>query len=177
MAVFQTLRNLFAAPALDAPERIVPAPYCEYAVKVMTRRDLRDVIKLNARCFRNGENYTRHTFSFLLSDAKTVAYRVATDTGEMAGFIFVMINPDGAGHITTIGVAPEHRRRGLARMMLHHVANVLPAKGVSTIVLEVRVSNTAAQQLYISEGFSCVQRVARYYNDGEDGYLMMRSLV
>lgn len=177
MAVFQALRNLFGPAAFDEPAEVVPAPPADYSIHPLTRRELKEVLRLNARCFRNGENYTKHTFSYLLNDANTLSYRATTETGEMAAFVFVMMNPDGAAHITTIGVAPEHRRRGLGKMLLAFLEKHLPKKGVSTIVLEVRVSNIAAQQLYIRSGYVSLQKVTRYYNDGEDGYLMMKSIV
>ena len=41
-------------------------------------------------------------------------------------------------------------------------------------MLEVRVGNTTAQKLYEEAGYSIVQRIASYYNNGEDGYLMMK---
>ena len=59
-----------------------------------------------------------------------------------------MLNPNGAAHLTTIGVAPEHRRRGLAERILNHIEDKLRRKDVGTIMLEVRVSNYGAQQLY-----------------------------
>jgi len=87
-----------------------------------------------------------------------------------------MNNPNGAAHITTVGVAPEHRRRGIARMLIQHVDRSLRSKGVSTVVLEVRISNLAAQNLYTSNGYYVAQRMTSYYSNGEDGYLMMKSL-
>jgi [ribosomal protein S18]-alanine N-acetyltransferase len=94
----------------------------------------------------------------------------------MAGFLFVMLNPDGAAHITTVGVLPAHRRRGLADRLLAHLEHVLRIKGISTVALEVRAGNLDAQRLYHRAGFMEVQRLPRYYNDGEDGLLMIRSL-
>ncbi len=132
---------------------------------------------MNYRCFKNGENYTRTTFNYLFDSPQTLSYRADTANGEMAAFIFAMISPDGAAHITTVGVAPEHRRRGLATTLLTHLEERLRAKKVSTVILEVRVSNTHAQALYRENGYTSVQRVAKYYNNGEDGYLMVKSLV
>jgi ribosomal protein S18 acetylase RimI-like enzyme len=43
-------------------------------------------------------------------------------------------------------------------------------------MLEVRVGNYGAQQLYRRAGYHVVQRIAAYYNNGEDCYLMMKSL-
>jgi ribosomal protein S18 acetylase RimI-like enzyme len=44
------------------------------------------------------------------------------------------------------------------------------------IRLEVRVSNVAAQSLYRQFGYATVQRLENYYNNGEDGFLMVKSL-
>lgn len=177
MAVLQVIKDFFSPAVISEPSEVIPAQFTSYEIKPLTTKDLSDVIALNARCFTNGDNYTRHTFNFLLTDPKTLAYRLITADGKMAGFLVVMLTPDGAAHLTTIGIAPEHRRRGLAEKMLAHLESVLKTKAVSTIVLEVRVSNLSAQQLYKKNGYSMVQRVTAYYNDGEDGYLMMRSIV
>lgn len=177
MAVLQSIRNFFVAIPNAEPEIIVPAPLTSYEIRPLTIKHLDEVLRLNIRCFRNGENYTKHTFNYLLTQPQTLSYRAVTEAGDIVAFIFVMINPDGAAHITTIGVAPEHRRRGLAQMLLEHVEQALRSKSASTVVLEVRVSNLVAQYLYRRAGYAPVQRVQRYYHNGEDGFLMMKSLV
>ncbi len=177
MAVLQTIRNLFVPLPEAEPEQIVPAPATKYAVRPLTAKQLKEVLRLNIRCFKNGDNYTKHTFAYLLSESKTLSYRVVTIAGETVGFIFVMINENGAAHLTTIGVAPEHRRRGLARMLLDHTEMALRNRKIGTVVLEVRVGNFAAQRLYREKGFTVVQRIAKYYSNGEDCFLMMKALV
>lgn len=176
MAVLQTLRNFFVPLEPAEPETIIPAPPTRYAVRPLTDKNLDEVLRLNVRCFRNGENYTKHTFNYLLGESRTLSYRIVTETGEMVGFVFVLVNEDGSAHLTTIGVAPEHRRRNLARRLMLHVEDALRRRGVFTIVLEVRVSNIAAQSVYRDVGYSVVQRLAKYYSNGEDCYLMIKSL-
>jgi ribosomal protein S18 acetylase RimI-like enzyme len=105
-----------------------------------------------------------------------LSYRIVTAAGEMVGFVFVLVNEDGSAHLTTIGVAPEHRRRQLAKRLLTHVEDALRTRRILTIVLEVRVSNTSAQSLYRDAGYVVVQRLAKYYNNGEDCFLMVKSL-
>ncbi|HLA95437.1 MAG TPA: GNAT family N-acetyltransferase, partial [Pyrinomonadaceae bacterium] len=173
MAVFESIRNFFVQPVPFEPEIIVPAPLTTYSIKPLTSKQSKEVLRLNLRCFRNGENYTRHTFAYLFGEPNTLSYQIVTASGEMAGFVFVIKNPDGAAHLTTIGVAPEHRRRGLAIQLLTHVEDVLSEKGVSTIVLEVRIGNLTAKELYISAGYAAVNRLAKYYSDGEDCFMMV----
>src|SRR5437764_15138632 len=125
MAVVETIRSLFVA-VLDADaEVIVPAPPCEYTIKPLSMKHLPDVLRLNIRCFRNGDNYTKHTFNYLLSEPRTLSYRIVADSGDMAAFAFVMLNDRNSAHLTTIGVAPEHRRRGLATQLLEHIESAL----------------------------------------------------
>jgi ribosomal-protein-alanine N-acetyltransferase len=177
MAVLETIRSLFV-PVLDVDqEPVVPAPPCEYKIKPLTMSQLPEVLRLNIRCFRNGDNYTKHTFNYLLGEPRTLSYRIVSDTGDMAAFAFVMLNERKSAHLTTVGVAPEHRRRGLATRMLDHIEKALRAKEVGIIMLEVRVANVEAQQLYRRLGYFVVQRISRYYNNGEDCFLMMKALV
>lgn len=176
MAVLQTIKSLFVPIAPLEPDEIVPAPLTEYAVRPLTTSQLKELLRLNLRCFTNGDSYNKHTFNYLLNEPITLSYRAVTPSDELAAFIFAMTNNNGAAHLTTIGVAPEHRRRGLARRLLEHLERALREKGIGTIMLEVRVGNTVAQALYRTAGFTVVQRINNYYNNGEDCFLMMKSL-
>jgi len=176
MAVLESIRSLFL-PVLPAePEVIVPAAPTRYDIRPLKLEHLAEVLRLNIRCFRNGDNYTKYTFDYLLNEPRCLGYRVVTPSGEMVGFAFVMVNGNNAAHLTTIGVAPEHRRRGIAARMLQHIENGLRSRDVGTIMLEVRVANTSAQDLYRRFGYTVVQRVGKYYSNGEDCFLMMKPI-
>ncbi len=176
MAVLQSIKSLFIQSEPYEPEAVVPAPMTTYDIHPLTATQLDETLKLNLRCFKKGENYTKQTFTYLLDEPTTLSYRVATPTESVVGFVFVMLNQSGSGHVTTIGIAPEHRRRGLAEKLLAHVEDALRHRRIYTIALEVRVSNIAAQSLYRGLGYSAVQRITGYYNNGEDAFLMMKSL-
>jgi [ribosomal protein S18]-alanine N-acetyltransferase len=175
MAVLQTIRNFFVPTELVEPEIIVPAAPTVYEIHPLTEKHLKEVMRVNLRCFKKGENYTKHTFSYLLNEPTTLSYRVSAAEEEIVGFIFVMTS-QGTGHVTTVGVAPEHRRRGLAQKMLRHIEEALRKREIATVSLEVRVSNIVAQSLYRGLGYTIVQRLNNYYNNGEDAFLMVKSL-
>lgn len=176
MAVLQRIRNFFV-PSVIEPEIVIPAPETVYEIKILNDKQLNEVWRLNQRCFKAGENYNQGTFSYLLSQPNTLSYRIITLNNEMAGFIFVVVMEDGTAHLTTIGVAPEHRRRGLAKQMLLHIEDALRRREISMICLEVRIKNISAQTLYHELGYAIMQRLKQYYNNGEDGYLMVKSLI
>ncbi len=174
MAVLQRLWDFFS-PTIPESDYVVPAPRTTYNIRPLTTKHIEAVWRLNQRCFHRGESYSRYTFNYLLGQPNTLSYQITTPNGEITGFI-VVVCENGAGHITTIGVAPEHRRRKLANQLLQYTENALRKRDINTIMLEVRVSNIAAQSLYRSLGYSMVQRINKYYTNGEDGYLMMKSL-
>jgi hypothetical protein len=60
--------------------------------------------------------------------------------------------------------------------MLHEIERSFANRGVNTVRLEVRVGNEPALRLYEHLGYSIVQRMTRYYSNGDDGYLMVKSL-
>lgn len=176
MAVLEKIFSFFApVQTRIEPEIIVPAPLTTYEICPLTEKQLKEVLKLNLRCFKEGENYTKHTFSYLLNEPNCLSYQLVKPNGQMIGFIFVIVE-HGTGHITTVGIAPEHRRRGLAQRMLNHAEKALQTRNINTVMLEVRVGNLAAQNLYRELGFSIVQRLLKYYNNGEDGFMMVKSL-
>ncbi len=178
MEVLQSIRNFFVPPTdFESEEIIIPAPTTTYEIRPLTDRQLKEVLKLNLRCFKAGENYTKYTFSYLLGEPNSLSYRIVTPNGQMVAFIFVMISrEDGTGHVTTIGIAPEHRRRGLAHKVLRHTEEALRKRQIGLVMLEVRASNVAAQNLYKNLDYAIVQRLHSYYNNGEDGFLMVKSL-
>ncbi|NNE68581.1 MAG: ribosomal protein S18-alanine N-acetyltransferase [Pyrinomonadaceae bacterium] len=173
----QKIRELLELPEVYPRDAVVPAPPTTYKVKPLTVDHLSELLRLSVRCFRGSETYNRETFEYLLREPQVLAYQVMAEEGAIVGFVFVLTNKGRIAHITTVAVAPEHRKRGIARLLLDHAEKALQAKGFESIVLEVRVSNLAAQNLYTNRGFVIIQKLSSYYNDGEDAFLMTRSLM
>ena len=190
MAVLKKIRSrLFSAPAdEDAPgphavahpgiTPVAPArpEKGHYDIRPLTHAHLDECWRLDQRCFIDGEAYSRDTFEYLLTAPEAVAYRAVAPDGAMVGFIVGLAEPDQTGHITTLGVAPEHRRRRIAEGMLLKVEEAFRRRGLRTARLEVRSVNAGAQQLYRNLGYAVTQRLPRYYSNGGDGLLMVKPL-
>ena len=91
---------------------------------------------------------------------------------KMVGFIAGDMRPrEGLGWITTIGVLPPFRRRGIAFALL---ANCEEAMGMPVVRLCVRRSNLSAQQLYQKAGYQPDGVWERYYSDREDALVLQK---
>ncbi|HEX8162961.1 MAG TPA: N-acetyltransferase [Pyrinomonadaceae bacterium] len=189
MAVLKKIRSrLFSAAPDDgaradvagrAPEAATAARQTGdyYDIRPLTIAQLDECWRLDQRCFVDGEAYSRDTFEYLLNSPESVAYRAVTPDGALVGFVVGLVEPDRTGHITTIGVAPEHRRRGVAERMLLRVEEGFRRRHIATVRLEVRSVNTGAQELYRKLGYAVTQRLPRYYSNGGDGLLMLKSVL
>lgn len=83
----------------------------------------------------------------------------------------------GEAHISTIASHPDTRGKGYGEIVLAGMVRRSVTLDADYIVLEVRVSNIPAQNLYKKYGFEVVDVKPRYYhNNGEDAYDMRLNL-
>ncbi|MDO9036149.1 MAG: ribosomal protein S18-alanine N-acetyltransferase [Methanoregula sp.] len=104
-------------------------------------------------------------------------YFVAVCDGQVAGFVVGAIEDNGEniyGHICNIGVSPMYRHRGIGRLLVRRVEHQFAIELATAVQLEVRISNTAAQQFYKRLGYRHVFGIDQYYANGEDAFVMMK---
>jgi ribosomal-protein-alanine N-acetyltransferase len=104
-------------------------------------------------------------------------FLVAEEEGHVVGFLTTVVISLFDVKILSIAVDKRCQNKGFASMLLKALFQVLRTKGILRLLLEVRLSNIAAQRLYLSLGFNLVKVIAAYYQDGEDAYLMEKRLV
>ena len=181
MAVIKKIRSRWWSQPVPEyplePDQVVPAAVgTRYDIRPLAIAHLDECWRLDQRCFVDGEAYSRETFEYLLTAPEAVSFRAATGGGTMVGFVIGLIEPDHTGHITTVGVSPDHRRRHLAKRLMAEVEKGFRLRNVRLVRLEVRSLNIPAQKLYERLGYAVTQRLPKYYSNGGDGLLMIKSL-
>ncbi len=89
----------------------------------------------------------------------------------LAGFLCSWLIA-GELQIQNLATRPGFRRRGIAQSLMQHVIDRGKSSGLTSVWLEVRVSNSAAIALYEKFGFEKSGMRQAYYPDGEDAVLM-----
>ncbi len=89
-----------------------------------------------------------------------VAVLVADDNGDVVGYAFAAVEGydymalrGPAGVLHDLIVAPEHRGRGVGRLLLEAALAYFRSRGVPRVVLATAARNEAAQRLFESVGF------------------------
>jgi len=90
----------------------------------------------------------------------------------IVGFVGCWVLADEA-HVTSIAVREAYRRQGVGELLIIKAIDLAAEMKASVVTLEVRVSNTVAQNLYIKYGFNEVGVRKGYYIDNREDALLM----
>ncbi len=145
-----------------------------FSIRRMTLDDVEQVIAIDQASF--SLPWPERTFRYEVAENSASRPWVLDVDGRVAAMIVVWFIIDEA-HIATIATHPDFRRQGLGKKLLVHALMAAKEEGAQTALLEVRVSNDDAQEMYRKLGFVEVNRRLHYYSDnGEDAILMTASL-
>ena len=150
-----------------------------WRIRKVQSRDLPEIMMINRKSFVLP--YTSTVFREFYKEHR-YAFLVAEMDGAVAGYamsrILKKLNFRGfgvkkIGHIMSIAVHPDFRRRGIGRDLLNTTIDILWGKEANEIRLEVRVGNQLAKDIYSRFGFLEDRILQGYYSDGEDAMLMV----
>ena len=135
--------------------------------------DLDEIIAIEKVSFPTP--WPRQVFDMELRSSKSYK-RVSKINGTVVGYIIAWKIYDEV-HILNLAVHPEHRRKGIGRALLSDCLRHFSIKGIKSAILEVRVRNKNAINLYETTGFRSIGLRRKYYSDtGEDALVMKLDL-
>ena len=94
---------------------------------------------------------------------------VAKDDEKVVGFAMCWFIMDEC-HIGNIAVQPEYRNQGIATQLLDNLLEDCKEHGTNYLMLEVRVSNKPAINLYKKLGFEETVVRKQYYKNPDNTY-------
>lgn len=139
-------------------------------IRAMRQDDLFDVSLLEQQIF--SRPWSRSAFADAIYLDHTV-FLVAEENRTVIGYAGMYISLD-EGEITNVAVSERARGRGVGRLLLDSLKEEALRRGVTKLILEVRISNDAAIHLYEKNGFQkCGVRKGFYEEPKEDAYIMI----
>jgi tRNA threonylcarbamoyl adenosine modification protein YeaZ/ribosomal-protein-alanine acetyltransferase len=148
------LRPPDARPQPQAPQR---SP--KVAIRRVSVGEAPVLAALHAECFDN--SWTAAEFAKLMAMPGAASY-LACEGGHPLAFLLAR-RAAGEAEILTIGTRPFARRRGIASMLMSHLARELRKTKEAQVFIEVAADNWAGRALYEREGFAVTGRRKDYY--------------
>ena len=137
-------------------------------IRILKSEDLEQIAEIEKLCF--GEPWSENSLELLLRDGNFGV--AAIEDGRVVGYVGVISAPP-EGEITNVATHPDFRRRGVGEGILEALKREAGDRGIESLYLEVRRSNSPARGLYEKMGFIVVgERRGFYKNPKEDAVLM-----
>ena len=145
-----------------------------FQLRQMTHEDMPAVIALEKAAFRNpwSPELLRRELDHEWSTILLVEEPQPGGSRNLLGLAIFWIVQDEV-HVLNVAVAPEHRRRGVGRLLMDEVLARGRHRLCTLATLEVRRSNEAAIGLYKSLGFRSVGVRPNYYVDEKEDAIVM----
>ena len=125
--------------------------------------------RLHSRCFASPPPWSARAFADALATRNT--FLLCAPGAFALGRVVA-----GEAELLTLAVAPEARRRGVARNLCSRFGEAARTTGADAAFLEVAADNAAARALYLGCGWIEAGRRPRYYGPALDAVIMRLDL-
>lgn len=136
----------------------------------MAAQHVAAVAQLEALCF--ADPWSEKSVASELTNSLAL-WLVAEEDGAVVGYIGSQSVPPESD-VMNVAVHPEHRRKGIAQLLILALCDALKAAGNTSLTLEVRAGNSPAIALYEKLGFSKVGLRKNYYRNPREDALILR---
>jgi len=136
----------------------------------MRIEDIPSIVAIEEVSFSNP--WRAESFLSELNNNRVARYYCLEINERVVGYMGVWLIINEA-HITNVAIWPGCRGQGWGEYLMRHVMRELKKIGLMSITLEVRVSNTIAQNLYTKLGFKAAGIRRKYYSDNKEDAIIM----
>lgn len=144
------------------------------AIREMVAEDIPAILEIDESSFLTP--WTEEVYKNELTNNEYAQYFVVETEEEIVGYIGLWIVLDDA-QVTNIAIRPAYRGYKIGEKLFGFAISSLMEQGIERLSLEVRESNTIAQNMYRKFGLVSGGVRKNYYKDnGEDALLMWVNL-
>jgi len=139
--------------------------------------DMDAILKIEHICFRK-DAYDRNLFADFYHKCGGL-FLVAGHNGNICGYMVTCTRSrqgSRMAQLVSVAVVPTARRAGIASALMESTLRRLRRRRVKRLSLTVKIRNHAALAFYRKYGFLQLRILPRYYEDGQDAWLMVRDI-
>ena len=141
----------------------------EYSIRNMEKGDLGQILEIENQSSLHP--WSLKTFEDEFENPNALNYVLCGEDGGIVTFIICWLYGQEL-EIQNIATHPAFRRKGYAKILLEYIMKTACRKGAQKAMLEVRVSNLNAIELYRQFGFEVRFLRKKYYSDQENALQM-----
>lgn len=144
-----------------------------HQIRIASEADLENIMHIEKACFGNDAWSKSNMKSELLAPHTT--YVVAEESDSLIGYAGLSkLASSTSSDIQTIAVSESHRGLGIGRKLMESLLDFARKQKAKEVFLEVREDKPTPQKLYVSLGFSAIDRRENYYQPDGVAAIVMR---
>lgn len=150
-----------------------------FTIRDYRAEDFDTLWNIDQLCFAPGISYSRRELGFYIRrrNAFTLIAEVDDASHKIFGFIVAEAGDDHVGHVMTIDVLSEARKKGLGSLLLETAERRMRTAGCNLVTLETAVDNAAAITFYKRHNYEIISTFPRYYSNGVDALVLEKNLL
>ena len=142
-------------------------------IRSMTKDDVDSVYIVEENCFT--DPWSKESIRKELKN-DLARYLVAELDNKIVGYVGVWFVVD-EGHITNVAVHSDYRGKKIGDKLVKEMVKLCEESKLVAMTLEVRSSNTVAQNLYRKYGFKMGGIRKEYYSDNKEDATHFKSIL
>jgi len=135
--------------------------------------DMFSVIKIASETLT--EQYSPSLFNYFFETFPEL-FLVAEKHHKIIGFIVGIRFTDEIVRIVMLSILPSYQRQYFATELLNRLIITLKEENIKQISLEVKTNNEKAISFYKKHGFTIIDTIEKFYQNGENAFMMKRVL-
>lgn len=159
----------------------MPAAPKAHRIRRATRRDLPQLMALEAVCFQPWRRASRRSLQRSLGSARQTVWVVDDTTTQTTGpprlaALLVAWHHKQHLRIYDIATRPDLQGRGLGRALMAHADDLAKRDGCAVVSLEADANDVALLRWYERQGYAVVQRLPGFYAGGRPAVRLRKAI-
>lgn len=142
-------------------------------VRRFQSNDMFSVIKLASKTLT--ENYNPSFFNYFY-ETFPQGFIVAEKHHKIIGFIVGVPTSSENARILMLSISESQRRQNIGSELLKQFLKEASLQNIKKIELEVRTDNNKAIKFYQKHSFEIIDKLSKFYQNGEDAYTMKKTI-
>ena len=145
----------------------------EFMIRKFQATDMFSTIRIASETLT--EQYTPSLFNYFYETFPEL-FLIAEKHHKIIGFITGIQLTEEITRIVMLSILPTYQRQHIATELLNELLHILIEKNVKQISLEVKTDNKKAISFYKKHGFTIIDTIEKFYQNGENAFMMTRLL-
>ena len=146
-------------------------------IKNVHQKDIKEICELEKDIFNENALPEEYFKRLIKRNLLFLKLEKEDNKKEIIGFITVIKDKDHRANIINLAIHKSYQNKGYGTFLLEKTIEKLEkSKEIEDIILNVSQDNMIALKLYHKCGFKIIKAIHRYYNSGENAYLMKKKI-